>query len=228
MASLANGWDGPVTMTAELAAQKSDPSSQTLNLLVSIKPGWHIYDVAPKDGSAKRTTVELKVPRGVTTEGSVSRSASLPDFNKPGSQIYKLSAVFSLKIKLDDSFQGGDIQLKLNYQVCNEKLCRPADTLTTSIKVPGKTQSKSTDPFEAPVMLMVGDKPLNAAARQMYPSPAMFDIDNDGHDELIVGDIMGVLNVYENKNSKQSGDPVWSQHTRLNSNDGKPIKVKNW
>ncbi len=83
--------------------------------------------------------------------------------------------------------------------------------------------------FAAPIRLTVGNEPLNKAAGQMYPSPAMFDIDNDGDVELVVGDIFGSLNVYENKNDNgDKGDPVWSKHTSLTTAEGKKIKVPNW
>lgn len=85
----------------------------------------------------------------------------------------------------------------------------------------------SRDLFEPPVRLMVGDHPLNAEARQMYPSPAMFDVDGDGAAELIVGDIFGSLNVYENRNTGP-GDPLWSPPRALESADAKPISVSNW
>lgn len=81
--------------------------------------------------------------------------------------------------------------------------------------------------FEAPFRLMVAGAPLNTVARQMYPSPAMYDVDNDGQTELIVGDIFGSLNVYENQNP-DAGDPVWSKHYALKTADGESIKVSNW
>ncbi len=82
--------------------------------------------------------------------------------------------------------------------------------------------------FHAPEMIMVGELPLNKKARQMYPSPVMFDVDNDSRVELVVGDIFGSLNVYENRNESATGDPVWSKHVPLESTDGQPIKVSNW
>ena len=84
------------------------------------------------------------------------------------------------------------------------------------------------DLFHAPEMIMVGQLPLNKKARQMYPSPVLFDVDRDDRVELVVGDIFGSLNVYENENPSASGDPVWSEHVRLQSTDGQPIKVSNW
>ena len=84
------------------------------------------------------------------------------------------------------------------------------------------------DLFHAPEMIMVGQLPLNNKARQMYPSPVLFDVDRDDRVELVVGDIFGSLNVYENENPSASGDPVWSENVRLQSTDGQPIKVSNW
>ena len=81
--------------------------------------------------------------------------------------------------------------------------------------------------FEHPVRLMVGDEPMNTSARQMYPSPAWYDVDNDGKVELVVGDISGSINVYENSNDGK-GDPVWEKHKPLESADGERIRVSNW
>ena len=55
---------------------------------------------------------------------------------------------------------------------------------------------------------MVAGKPLNSTARKMYPSPAIFDVDNDGKMELVVSDIFGSLTIYENQNLFGKGDPV--------------------
>ena len=83
------------------------------------------------------------------------------------------------------------------------------------------------DFFEAPFRLKVGDQLLNNDARQMYPSPAMLDIDQDGQLELVVGDIFGSLNVYKNLSDAKS-DPVWSSHIPLKLSDGVKVKVSNW
>ena len=81
--------------------------------------------------------------------------------------------------------------------------------------------------FEDPVRLIVDREPLNAAAKQMYPSPAWYDVDNDGKVELVVGDISGSMNVYENTNDGE-GDPVWAKHEPLKTANGQNIRVSNW
>jgi len=87
-------------------------------------------------------------------------------------------------------------------------------------------EAKGVAQFDAPEMLYVGETPLNQDADQMYPSPAMFDIDNDGKIELVVGDIFGSLNVYENM--AEEGDPKWKAHWPLKTGNGDTIKVSNW
>lgn len=82
--------------------------------------------------------------------------------------------------------------------------------------------------FAAPVRLMVGKIPMNSDVKQMYPSPAVYDVDADGKDELVVGDIFGALHVYENENKDGKGDPVWGKPERLKMADGEAIKVSNW
>ena len=224
--------ESPVSITGSLDSSKKGSSNYAVTLAVRIQPGWHLYDVGPKDGSAVRAVVDVETPTGVSKVGKVERPLSLPYAKKPGAKIIQLNAFFSQKLKIESDFQGGEVKLKLKYQVCNDKLCQPPNTLTTSVRIPAAKATKDDEEneglFAAPIMLKVDDKPLNSAARQMYPSPAVFDIDNDGKDELVVGDIFGSLNVYENLNESKDGDPVWSKHETLKSADGKPIKVKNW
>ena len=64
--------------------------------------------------------------------------------------------------------------------------------------------------FEEPVFLKVGDSPMNEDGSMMYPSPAIFDVDNDGQDELVVGTIFGGVFACENENTGK-GDPQWSE-----------------
>jgi hypothetical protein len=111
--------------------------------------------------------------------------------------------------------------------VANEAVEPPTDP-TAKTETVAKAQPEFVNAtFEAPFRLMVGNRPLNTAAKQMYPSPAMFDVDHDGKSELVIGDIFGSLNVYENQNDAD-GDPVWSSHHALTSTTGDAIKVSNW
>lgn len=83
------------------------------------------------------------------------------------------------------------------------------------------------DKFEAPVCLKVGDDPINQTGRLMYPSPAIFDVDNDGQDELVIGTIFGRL-VFSKNTNASAGDPVWSEPEPIETTEGEPLKLNNW
>ena len=78
--------------------------------------------------------------------------------------------------------------------------------------------------FEAPVMLMAANEPMKASS--MYASPVVFDIDNDGREEMVLGDIRG--NVQYCKNEAETGEPVWGAVQSVETADGKPLELNNW
>ena len=78
--------------------------------------------------------------------------------------------------------------------------------------------------FAEPVLLMAGSKPMGRGL--LYPSPHMFDVDGDGQEEILMGDLWGVLHVAK----KLPGDDplAWSEATPLQSSDGEKLKFSNW
>ena len=80
--------------------------------------------------------------------------------------------------------------------------------------------------FEAPVRLMSDGKPLEA--RDPFPSPAIYDIDGDGVNEMTVGGLRGDLEVFEDSNKTGKGEPIWKSRGSLKGSDGKSIKLTNW
>ena len=80
--------------------------------------------------------------------------------------------------------------------------------------------------FAQPELLLADGKPINQVEDMPYPSPVLFDVDRDGKDELVCGDLWGYLWVYEN--TAAEGAPVWGAATKLESAEGEVIKVSNW
>ena len=76
--------------------------------------------------------------------------------------------------------------------------------------------------FEAPVELLADGESIKGTG---YPSPTLYDIDNDGRSELIVGDIMG--NIFTCNKSSESSVSKWDEMENLEAN-GKPVKLNNW
>ena len=82
--------------------------------------------------------------------------------------------------------------------------------------------------FEAPILLMVNDLPLNADKKVTNISPTLYDIDGDGKPELIVGGVSGELGIHRNENASQAGDPVWGPRQVFEDASGEAITLTNW
>lgn len=88
-------------------------------------------------------------------------------------------------------------------------------------------QDKDEGIFAEPIILKVGEELMNESGQIMYPSPAVFDIDNDGKDELVIGSIFGSVHACENENNGP-GDPVWSAPKAVNTLNNEPLALNNW
>lgn len=237
---------GKVEISTAIAPVKNEANHFLIDVSLEIKEGWHIYADVPADNPSPVTTLDLQLPAGVEAVGPWNRPLGVPDPQDPQIKLLEGFVSYSQKIKLDAGAAGKKIELKVGYQACNDKLCMPPKTQNLMIELPpladeGTARSDlagpATDPtppvfenkfFDAPVRLMVGAAPLNTTAKQMYPSPALFDVDSDGKNELVVGDIFGGLQIYENENEAGNGDPVWSEPTALMNVETRPIRVHNW
>ena len=226
----------PVTIDVKVVENENNKSRFDVLVEMDIQDGWHAYLRVPGGNPSVVTEIELDLPEGVKTVGDWEKPVGLPDEKDPRAMVLVNRVQFTRVIEATPTSEALDIGVQVNYQVCNKQACLPPDEFTTTVSLPVTYVSKKESDddaeftnkhFEAPFRLMVDDDPLNTSANQMYPSPAMFDVDNDGQLELVVGDIFGSINVYENKNDS-GGDPVWSPFEPLKSADGEKIKVSNW
>lgn len=217
------------------AALNSKDNHTFVDVQMQIETGWHAYATTAPGVPAEPVVISFQLPEGVELADDLQAPLALPSAKSPNVKIYEGDVTFRQELKLQPSDVEREIKVVVRYQVCDPKICQPPATETLVVKIPAdqtvtrESKVKFEHPlFSAPTMLMVGDKPLNVAAAQMYPSPAIYDVDNDGKDELIVGDIFGSLNIYENAAEWGHGDPVWEEHRALESADGEPIRVSNW
>ncbi len=214
-----------VTVGASMQPEKGSTTLFTLAVTFDIKPGWHTYDEIGK-GSEVPTSIESELPEGVKAVGEWQRPISMESKDAVDKTIYEGQVEFTRTVAVDANAQGKQIELTVRFQACTDQVCNRPQKKKLSVQIP-KT-SRSNTIFEPPVQLTVEDKPLNAVAKQRFPSPALFDVDGDGQIELVTGSLMGSVRVYENSNPTGKGDPAWAPSTLLKDADGKPIRTSNW
>jgi hypothetical protein len=87
----------------------------------------------------------------------------------------------------------------------------------------GGTAASQEPQFAAPIRLMAGDEPLGES--RLYPSPRLYDIDQDGVDELVIGDLFGHVHVAEKIDGQ--GPAAWGKLEPFMSGK-RALKFHNW
>jgi len=85
-------------------------------------------------------------------------------------------------------------------------------------------QSDSTPKLADPVRLSAGEALLGE--RRLFPSPVYHDIDGDGLQDIVVGDLFGKLTVALRKPG--AGPAAYGAETKLLDVAGKEIDFHNW
>lgn len=98
-------------------------------------------------------------------------------------------------------------------------------TLTLLLLLPAlPAQAPSVPSFAPPVRLMAADKGLGE--NRLFPSPVFHDINGDGLQDLVIGDLIGRLTVALRLPGK--GAPSYGAETKLMASDGKELDFHNW
>jgi hypothetical protein len=77
--------------------------------------------------------------------------------------------------------------------------------------------------MSTPTLIKAANKTINCTPA--YAAPTIFDFDNDGLQDLIVGTYKGEFRFYKNTGTKKI--PVYNNFTFIQANS-KNAKIKNW
>lgn len=224
-AAVTPAFEKAVTISGAIHPDAAQAGHFTITVQFEMGEGWHTYDDVG-EGAEQPTSLKLKLPEGAKAVGGWKRPSGV-DGKEAHSKVYFGRVEFTQTVAIEPGASVEDIDVVISYQACTDEYCNPPQTKTVSLEVP-VADASGEGIFEAPVRLMVGDAPLNTAAKKRFPSPAIFDVDGDGQNELIIGELMGRIGVYENLNASGEGDPVWGKSQTLKGAGGEPIRTSNW
>ena len=94
------------------------------------------------------------------------------------------------------------------------------------ISLPTKAATGALDvrvKFAAPTRVMAGESYLGS--KRAYPSPALHDVNGDGHMDLLIADLMGRVTVALGDGSKPMS---FGEEKPLLGSDKEPLDFNNW
>ena len=222
----ASSLEQAVTIKGSIKPDAAKLNHFTVTIQMDIASGWHTYDQVG-EGSEVATSLKLKLPEGVTAVGDWNRPNST-DGSELNSLVFEGQISFSKSVIIQPTANGNSIDVIIAYQACNDQICNRPQNKTITIVIPKEEPASNSSLFEPPVILQVKGAPLNSVVKKRFPSPGIFDVDGDGQTELVVGDLMGGVGVYQNLNTSGTGDPAWGPREELKGIEGDAIETPNW
>lgn len=130
----------PVSLSMSVKPGKAKAGEKiTANISASIGGGWHMYSITQGSGGPIPTTI--KVTDGVIksaggARGSAPKREMDPNFGIM-TEFYAGSTSFTVPLVVDSAAQPGtqNVEVKVRYQVCNDKLCLPPKTISVAAAV---------------------------------------------------------------------------------------------
>lgn len=123
---------------ASFELKAAGPGRLELRVELAIEPGWHVYSTTEKNGAP--TTLELKLPPGVTAAGPlVEPAAHVEEVQYVGKvSVHRGTLVLVQPLRTEPGAKGA-VEAKLVWQTCDDgnTMCLPPDDAAATLQVPG-------------------------------------------------------------------------------------------
>ena len=134
---------GTVSAKAYLSVDKLPVGGKCrIVMLLTIEPGWHINTNPPKPKSMIPTVFSIRSKAGIkltNVEYPKGKDFTLPGFDEKLTVYEKKVAIFgTLEIPKTnkDGLKADEMELRINYQSCNDTRCLPPKTIKLKGKIP--------------------------------------------------------------------------------------------
>lgn len=142
--SLGQSATEPIKWTLTAAPSSLDAGSQFhATLRADIDDGWHLYSISQPKGGPTATTIELGADQQFKLSGSIQgpKPEKLFDRNfKMETEFYSKSAEFVLPLTATAAGVK-TLTVAVTFQLCNDEMCLPPDTLEVSTALDGTGQA---------------------------------------------------------------------------------------
>jgi hypothetical protein len=124
-------------MSFNVELKHNEGNNYTLELVVNINEGWHIYaELTPETNFFIPTALEFVLPLGVKTVGELITPKTYSYENMKGVKFYKGKSIFKQKLMVSNAaLKNGEIKAIINYQLCNEYSCKMPNTMEQIVKL---------------------------------------------------------------------------------------------
>ncbi|NJD11889.1 MAG: cytochrome C biogenesis protein [Gemmatimonadetes bacterium] len=168
----------PVTfMLGPERTQVRPGGTVALTLRAAIPPGWHLYSITQEPGGPIPTTIavgpETAFALAGGIDGTVPRAALDPNFGMV-TETHEDSAAFRLPVRALAASGRHAVEVRVQYQVCNNRYCLPPveDTLRAVVAVAGVPVVPPTAPVPGASAAQATSTPQPAATAPAAAPPA--------------------------------------------------------
>jgi DsbC/DsbD-like thiol-disulfide interchange protein len=122
------------------AAKRTSATEATVYLKATIEDGWHIYSQHIEEGGPIKTSFSFSPSKEYSLVGKTAEPKAVVKFDKQFKMnigFFEKEVLFEQKVKLK-SANAATVKGKLEFMVCNDRQCLPADEIAFTIPVPVK------------------------------------------------------------------------------------------
>lgn len=162
---LAQNSETPITwsLSAETKAITINSKFEA-KLTAQLSSGWHLYSISQPPGGPTATTIKVKPGSPFKLADNIKAAPPIKTYDnnfRMETEFYQDKGEFTLPLEVVSEAQDAkELTVLVNFQLCNDEVCLPPDTIEVSAYFAGKTEHQAPKEITAPAKISdnkVGD-----------------------------------------------------------------------